>query len=220
MIHAPPPHARSPRRPAPRGPRDARAFTLIEMIVAVAVMALLATAIVPRLSGLASRRFDLAVTQASDLVMMFAQREMAGTSPVGLDLQVTRDGERRLRLLVLTPPPGEPEAADLADWRLDPFVRPVALPIEVDPDSVRLVVDGEELDIRFSPFTHVPGDRRPRIELLMASADGSRFGRIVLPPYALGPDVLIGDDVRAGGGFGEGRTPVDLDAAGRSREDW
>jgi len=219
MVRLLPPTSR-PQAPRPRRAAVAPAFTLMEVIVAVAIMALLATAIMPRLSGLATRRFDLAVTQASDLVMMFAQREMAGPSPVGLDLLVGRDGERRLRLLVLTPPPGQPDAEELAEWRVDPFVRPVTLPIEVDPDSIRLVVDDEELDIRFQPFAHVPGDRRPRIELLLASADGTRVGRIVLPPYAIGPDVLIGSDPRGGGGFGEGRAPIDLDAAGRSREDW
>jgi prepilin-type N-terminal cleavage/methylation domain-containing protein len=197
-----------------------RGFTLLEIIVVVAVMAVLATAIVPRLSRLGQRRFDLSVTQVADLVMMFAQREMAGTTPVGIDLEITRDGERRLRLLVLMPPPEQPGATELADWRVDPFVRPVTLPDAVDPDQVMLLVDGEELDIREAPFTHVPGDRRPRIEVLMGSAGGDRFGRIILPPYALGPDIIVGGDIRGGAGFGEGREPLDLDAAGRSREDW
>jgi prepilin-type N-terminal cleavage/methylation domain-containing protein len=207
-------------RHAPATRRGRRAFTLLEIIVAVAIMALLATAIVPRLSGLGKRRFDLAVTQSADLIMMFAQRDMAGTTPVGIDLEVTRNGERRLQLLVLTPPPGEPDATELTEWRRDAFVNPVTLPDAVDPGMIRLVVDGEEVDIASAPFTHVPGDRRPRIELLLGSIGGDRFGRITLPPYAIGPDIVIGSDVRGGGGFGGGREPIDLDAAGRSREDW
>lgn len=207
--------------PAPSASRRGRpGFTLLEIIVAVAIMALLATAIVPRLSGLGQRRFDLAVTQAADLVMMFAQRDMAGTTPVGIDLQVNPDGERRLRLLVLTPPPGEPDATELTEWRRDPFVRVVTMPNAVDPGMIRLIVDGEEVDILSGPFTHVPGDRRPRIEMLLGSSGGDRFGRITLPPYALGPDIVIGKDIRSAAGFGGGREPLDLDAAGRSREDW
>lgn len=212
-------HAPRPPR-AGAGVRARRGFTLLEIIVVVAIMAVMATAIVPRLSGLSTRRFDLTVTQAADLIMMFSQREMAGTTPVGIDLEITRDGERRLRLLVLTPPPGQPEATELSEWRVDPFVRPVTLSESVSEELVNLVVDGEDVDIRSSPFTHVPGDRRPRIELMLGSRSRDRVGRIILAPYAIGPDIIIGDGIGGGSGFGEGRVPLDLDAAGRNREDW
>ncbi|MFK7961340.1 MAG: type II secretion system protein [Phycisphaerales bacterium] len=195
-----------------------RAFTMLEVIVVCIIMAIMAGLIVPRLSGLANRRFDLVATGTADAMLMFAQRDLAASSPVGFQMLSGPDGETRLALMTLGVPGDAGErASDDAEWRIDPFVRPVVFPIEVDGSSFEFLVDDESLDIENQPFSHVPGDRRPRIEIAFRSRDGGRQARLTLEPYAIGPTVRIGSQIRS---ESNSRQPVDLDNTGRSREDW
>jgi len=188
---------------APRG------FTLLEVMVVVVILALLATITIPRFSGTTRREFELVTDRVADLLMMFAQRDSLGQKPVGLWYDETR---RWLMLVVLDTDDSAPGRE--ADWLTDPFVRPVKLPDVVDTDTLIVTADGEMAYIADYPLSHTPGETRPTIDIYFQSVDRMHSTTLVLEPHAVAP--------RRSDGSGrlQARMPVDLDAAGRSREDW
>ena len=68
-----------------------RAFTLIEVIVVTVLMAMLAAVLVTRLSGAASREFDIATEKVSDLMLMYAIRSEFASEPVGITMDPNRN---------------------------------------------------------------------------------------------------------------------------------
>ncbi len=187
-----------------------RAFTLIEMIVVIAVLAVIMAMTVPRLVGREGRVLQLAADRIADLLTMFAQREALSGRPVG----IWHDADRhQIVLLILDIDEVRPE--EPAQWRPDRTVRPVPLPANVDVKrGVAATVDGTNVDISQWPIATEPGKPRPRVEVSLYDDDG-RVKTIVLPSHALAPYLL--DDPNA---VLASREPIDLDAAGRHREDW
>ncbi|MDY7108385.1 MAG: type II secretion system protein [Planctomycetota bacterium] len=186
-----------------------RGFTLLEVIVVVAILALLATLTVPRVTGMARREFDLTVDRVADLLMMFAHRDNLGQKPVGIMYDESR---RALMLVVLDI--DDPEQRHSATWQIDRYVDPVKLPDIVDATSLVATADGEMAYIADYPLSHTPGEARPTIEIYFQSYDGEYSSTLVLQPYDVAPKRL--DRSRQA----QARMPIDLDAAGRSREDW
>jgi prepilin-type N-terminal cleavage/methylation domain-containing protein len=184
-------------------------FTLMEMIVVIAVLALLVTMTAPRLIGQPQRALQLAADQVADLLTMFAQREALGQKPAGIWHDA---GRNWIVLMILDIDETRPE--DPADWRPDPFVTPVKLPPGVPANGVLGRADGESMDFRLWPIATAPGKERPAIEISLVGEDGATR-TIVLPSHAVAPYQVESDTSLVG--F---RTPIDLDAAGRSREDW
>jgi len=180
-------------------------FTLLEVIVVISILALLATMMVPRLTGTARRTFDLTADQVADLLLMFAQRDSLGQNPVGIRYDADR---RELQLVTLQRYDGG------SDWRVDRFVIPVELPGIIDEDRFGVYADGEWVDVRDWPLSHTPGETRPSIEVTLATIDGDYETSVVLSPHAVAPRRSDRTDAVAL------RTPIDLDSAGRSREDW
>ena len=197
------------RSPGPSRCTRLRGFTLLEVMVVVLILALLATITVPRVTGMARREFDLAADQVADLLTMFAQRDNLGQRPVGLWYDESR---RSLALVVLDVI--DPESRTEADWQIDPFVDPVRLPDIVDASSLMVMADGEAAYIADWPLSHTPGEARPTIEVYFQSFDRSHRVTLVLQPYDVAPQRMDRS------GRAQARLPVDLDAAGRSREDW
>ncbi len=192
-----------------RAPGHNPGFTLLEVIIVVAVMALLMALTVPRLVRQDRRAMQLAVDRVGDLLTMFAQREQLSGKPAG----IWHDAERNwIVLMVLDVNPAEPD--EPAAWRPDPMVKPVKLPRSISPDGVLLTADGVGLDIRNWPVATEPGQLRERLEFSLLDNDGG-VRTVILPAYAMAPYQL--DEMRLGL---DPRTPIDLDAAGRQREDW
>ncbi len=181
-------------------------------MVAVLLVALLATMIVPRMTGMDRRTFELAVDQTADLLMMFAQRDNIGQKSIGLWHDYDGRGRNELCLMVLDDEAGTGES----DWRFDPFVKPVKFPEVVDGASLAVYADDEYIDIRELPcrLRHTPGEDRPSLELVLQSVDGGRVATLILPQYAVAPIRAEEADILTV------RRRHDLDAAGRSREDW
>ena len=71
------------------------------------------------------------------------------------------------------------------------------------------------VDIRWPPLTHAKGQDRPTIELYLRTRDQALHAGLRLRPHAVAPERIEGQDF-----FSAVRAPIDLDAAGRSREDW
>lgn len=195
-------------RPSPG--RDARAtvraFTLLEMIVVIIVLAILATLIIPRLTGNQKREFRATVDKVGDLLTMYGQRQNLGQKIVGL--QQRRD-DNTIMLIEID----SADAAGFSNWRIDPYVKPVRLPVFMTDADIEFYVDGDPYDIADWPLSSEPGQERPTIEIRMRGPED--FATLVLQPHGVAPIVINGEN-----SSGINREPVDLDAEGRSREDW
>jgi prepilin-type N-terminal cleavage/methylation domain-containing protein len=190
--------------------RRNRAFTLLEVVLVIALLAILMSMVMPRLIISRGRGLELAAERVADVLTMFAQRESLSGRPVG----IWHDAQRNWIVLVaLEAAPEGP--GDAADWRPDRAVAPAKLPDSVDPDrGVLAVVDGRAIDFRQWPIASEPGKPRPRLEITLADGEG-REQTVVLPPHAIAPYLASDEHARLAA-----REPIDLDAAGRWREDW
>lgn len=182
-----------------------RGFTLIELTITLVIMGLLATMIVPRLSGTARRSYDLGVDQVADLLTMYAHREQIEPRPVGL-----RYDSRRQTLLVVI----LDETTN--EWETDLLTRPVKLPAEIDGNAVTVYVEGGPVHIDEYPFSAEPGQLRPLLEIEVRPLEPDLADPVTLrlEPHAIAPRR---SDRNA---YFDVRQPIDLDASGRRREDW
>lgn len=181
-------------------------FTLIELIVVIIVMAIMASLTLPRLFGNDQRQFQNVADQVSDLLMMYAQRESLGTKPVGL----WEDTDRR-QLSLMTLEVFEDSLETQSGWVIDRTVRPVSLPNDVSILDVH--ADGESVDISEWPLQSPPGQLRPSLAIILEGPNG--VITIAMASHSLVPLQIHSQQYAEWMGG-----PVDLDAAGRDREDW
>ena len=186
-----------------------RAFTLMELMIVIIILALLMSITIPRLVNHGRRELDLAAQQLLDMLTMFAQREATEQRPIAL----WHDAKRNwIVLLVLDVDPADPTAP--SDWRVDPYVSPVKLPSSVDSQYVYAIEDGVQADFQKWPIATRLGEPRPAIEISIANQDGLTK-TVILPAHALAPYHRDGP-----GMYADLRYRIDLDAAGRRQEDW
>lgn len=176
------------------------------MIVVIVVLAILATLIVPRMTGNQRREFRAAVDKVGDLLTMYGQRQNLGQKIVGL--QQDRGGNA-IALIEID----SADATGQGQWRLDPYVKPVRLPSFMTDADIEFYVDGDPYDCSDWPLASEPGQERPTIEIRLRGPDD--FATLVLQPHGVAPIVVNGEN-----SSGISRVAVDLDAEGRSREDW
>jgi prepilin-type N-terminal cleavage/methylation domain-containing protein len=192
-----------------RSRHNAAAFTLLEMIIVVAVVAILAALAVPRLLSQDRRHLQAAADGVADLLIMFAQREALSDRPVG----IWHDAERNW-ITLMTLDRAEGQTPQRATWQRDYAVKPVKLPSIIAADGVLAATDGEPIDFRQWPVATEPGRPRPTVEIsLITNNDLTRT--IVLPAHAIAPY-----ESESGLELADLRRPIDLDAEGRHREDW
>jgi prepilin-type N-terminal cleavage/methylation domain-containing protein len=190
--------------------RPQTAFTLVEIMVVVVIMAIMASLTIPRMLGNETREYQLAADRVADLLMMFAQREGLGARPVGL----WEDTQNRRLVLMMRPRESDNPDGTLGEasaWVPDRTVRPVPMPRTVSIIDVQ--ADGERVDISSWPLQVDPGETRPDIAIMLEGPSGVRT--IVLPGHALSPMQISGANYAEWLGG-----PIDLDAAGQDREDW
>lgn len=179
------------------------AFTLLEIIIVIMIIGIMASMIVPRLSGNQNREFKLMVERVNDVVLMFAHRVSTSNQAAALRY----DPElKQFELLSKIEEEGE------FFWNSDPLAPPVRLPSWLEENSITIYVDGEITDTSQWPLTMTPGEARPLIEVAVDWEEHSAL--ISLPSHAMGPNIWFD-----GAGI-EPLMPIDLDAQGRGREEW
>ncbi len=181
------------------------AFTIIELLVATAILVVMAAAIVPRMAGMGWFSHDAAMTQVEQMLAMFAYRESAATQQVAL----FRDPESGdIALLVMKKAPGLD--AD-AEWEYDTMVRPYRVPAEMELTAI--TADGQELDPKSWMIASIPSGGRPEVVMVWNGPAGETELR--LPSTQLIPR-------RADNGVAAApeREGVNLDNAGMTQEAW
>ncbi|UCD74343.1 MAG: prepilin-type N-terminal cleavage/methylation domain-containing protein [Phycisphaerales bacterium] len=189
-------------------------FTLLEVTVVVVILALLATIVVPRLTGNQKRTFRLATEQVADLLLMYAQRDSISRKPVGIRHELYGPDHNWI-LLVTLEASDDPLLEGASEWKPDRAVAPVKLPLfGREPLPVEFRADGELMNVQDWPLASTPGRDRPTIDITLYGPDGLT-ATVSLASHAVAPDVYGLDDRQA-----YHPEPIDLDAIGHSREDW
>ncbi len=188
-------------------PSRSAGFTMLEVIVALLVFAIIGALAIPRLSSNLRREVVGTLDEIEDLLTMFAQREMLAETPV----QLWYDPDARWILVSNLEDPDEPGRGEPPVWVPDRYISPVRIPDQCE--LLPPLVDGESLGGQTWTIVSRPGEARPDIQLSLYH-EGETF-TVGLPTYAITPwrsDALVE--------IAEDRQPVDLDGLGRYREDW
>ncbi len=173
----------------------------------VVIVGILASMIVPQLTGNQKRQFRATVDKVADLLTMYGQRQSLSQKIVGI---AHNRGDNSISLMEIDV--SNPELG--GDWRLDPFVRPVRLPFFILDTDIEFFVDGDPYDPSQWPLSSEPGQQRPTIEIHMRGPD-NQAATLILSAYGVSPMVL--DGIHSSG---VSLQEVDLDGSGRGREDW
>lgn len=197
----------SDRDPGPGTPRRAAAgFTLVEVVLVIAVLAIMAGFIVPRMGAVKRSEAQLAADEIEDLLRMFAYRHSIMTQQVGI-WRRPDDGSIVLMIRDIDPARDDDERI----WQEDRLGNAVTLPAEVDIVEVRR--DDEWLDPRAFFVQTAPDGSRPRVEIRLLGPTGE---------FTLGLDAHASAPRRTspGGRNEEVRESVDLDSEGMERLPW
>ncbi len=183
-----------------------RGFTLVELLVAAAILAVMATFLIPSFFTVDRRRDKLAVDEVEDLLTMYAYRDSTGTQPVAL----AEDPETgAIGLWVKDVDPLAPERP--AVWMPDRFSDPVILPVNLQ--LTQLLLDGRDELVQGWTITRAPSEPRPLVEIVISSRDTEVS--LILGPTSLSPYRLENGVVT-----GLVRQAIDLDRRGLDREEW
>jgi prepilin-type N-terminal cleavage/methylation domain-containing protein len=191
-------------------PQSRRAFTLIEVLVVTVMAAAIMTALVVSIGGTRDRTFNLVRDQVADLLLTYALRAEFSDVPIGIEVDHDAGQLRLVRRV---------EIDDRPAWIRDTSFAPIRLPDWIETRNIDFFADGERVDPGYKPLTALPGQTRPRIELILRADTGKRDREVtlLLPPQAIRP-LVLDPDLRQTALFE--REPIDLDATGHWQEDW
>ncbi|MSR68991.1 MAG: prepilin-type N-terminal cleavage/methylation domain-containing protein [Phycisphaerales bacterium] len=144
-----------------------RAFTLVEVIIAVVILAILAAMVVPRMSKSVKAEHENAVSQMLDLLSMYAFRDATSSQQIA----IWQDPETQWIALLVADRELEAAAFDgdrtKFEWVTDRRILPVALPNGMAITD--LLVDGIEVSGTDWLIPTVPGGGRPSVEMHLTS---------------------------------------------------
>lgn len=179
-----------------------RAFSLMEAMVVVMILAIMATVVVPRLNAMVQRPARQAAIQVGDFLTSVAQRDALTSQPMAIEFS----GEQNtLSLLVPSGAPGE--------WMRDLVIRPIQLG---EAFLVEASADGAMLDASQFRVEFRAGGARPLIEMAISDdRDAKSQGpfRVRLSPDA--PRAVVEGVSAQSEAGGE-----DLDANGKGEQPW
>jgi len=183
--------------------RGGVAFTLIEVIVVVVLLAVVAALAVPRLAGFGGGRGRVAGEALGELLSVAARRDELTSQRIALDGDAAR-----VRLLALV----VPDAGGPPEWRSDVLIPDVELGGAV---VTGVAADGVELDPKRWRVEFPQTSRRPSMRVLVAEASSRETWRVEMASSGSRATV-----VREGSGASAADGSIDLDLAGRGDQAW
>lgn len=184
-------------------------FTLVELMVALVILAILSGVVIPRLAAGSSRTAEAEVRRVAELVSAAGRRDTLTSQQLAVDF----DGSTFSLLLFRRPSPSEAARGVAPEWVRDSMTMPVTLR---DAAVVSVSADGMDLDPRRFRVEFLPGATRPGLRLVLTQTDGQSRWTLALSPRAFRATVTSGEDVLAGAET----TMIDLDLAGKADEPW
>ncbi|MSR44393.1 MAG: hypothetical protein EXS15_03420 [Phycisphaerales bacterium] len=184
---------------------------MIEVVIAVIILAVLAAMIVPRMSRTTKAEHENAVAQLLDLLSMYAFRDATSSQQIAL----WQDPETGwITLLASTRDPSATTTdgeRSRFEWAADERIIPVALPRGME--LTELAIDGRVVTGTDWLAATVPGGGRPTIEMRIVSGSIDTVLR-------LDSNTLVPQRTDAGSVPNSFRESVDLDEVTSRGERW
>jgi prepilin-type N-terminal cleavage/methylation domain-containing protein len=191
------------------------AFTMVELVCAIVLLAVLAGVIVPRILSWDARRAEEQVLAAADLLTSAGRRSAFSTQRVAVEFDA-----REARLSVVWRRPGDPASfdADPGTWEPDPLTPAVTL------EGLRLVrawAGQEELNPRgFRAALQDDSSAGGRVPLALMLAEERSGRRWVVRLPALSDRARVIADASEADLAAADPDVVDLDALGMREQPW
>lgn len=180
------------------------AFTLIELIVCIVLLAVLAGAVAPRFLSLGARRAESEVQAVASLVSAAAMRVELTSQPIAL----TFDAETsRLSMLSVQ----ATSADSLGLWKQDPIVAPVSL---ADATIISIQSGVRTLDPRDWRVEFPQIEPREKLTLELADAKNEKHWVLILSPTATAAALYPGTERDLPS------DETDLDQIGKEEDTW
>lgn len=195
---------RSNTRPLPR--RLRRAFTVVEILVVIVLLAAVAGLVAPRLTNTASRRVTAAAEATAETLSALARRDAMLSQPLALTYDRANN---MLRTSVLQ---RDARSGDV-NWRNDPLLPDADL---LDAQILAVTSDGAELGVDALRVELDQYQPRPALRVVLSDAKGENLITVDLPASSL-QAVLVYGDMRQQPGASRA---IDLDDEGKERQAW
>lgn len=198
------PFQRSNARQSPRSLR--RAFTVVEILVVIVLLAAVAGLVAPRLTNTASRRVTAAAEATAETLSALARRDAMLSQPLAL---VYDRANNTLRTSVLQ---RDARSGDV-NWRNDPLLPDADLQ---DAQIVAVTSDGAELGVDALRIELDQYQPRPALRFVLSDTKGENLITVDLPASSLQAALVYGDMRQQPGAS----RAIDLDDEGKERQAW
>lgn len=189
-----------------------RGFSLIEVIIAVIILAILSGMIIPRVTRTTKAEHDNAIEKVRDLLSMYAFRSATSSSQ---QIALWQDPETGWLALLFKgrDPSATSEDGEKSkyEWTADSRIPPVVLPRGMEISD--LLVDGGSVSGTDWIVPTTPGGGRPSIELRLVSGTIDAVLR-------LDSNSMVPIRIDAGGPPVPERKRINLDEYGTRGEKW